>query len=164
MEGRLLARARARQAEIRSENRALEFRRREEIAERCPEIIEIEKKLRSHMHELVGRALGQPGRSAEELEAESLALQKRRRVLLEKAGFIVNIADVLAVRIDNQPGRLAQVAEILNKEDINVEYVYAFANRHIFLYRVSDTEKAYQKLVSAGFVVLSSQELFNTNK
>ncbi|MBR4820827.1 amino acid-binding protein, partial [bacterium] len=27
--------------------------------------------------------------------------------LLEKAGFIVNIADVLAVRIDNQPGRLA---------------------------------------------------------
>ena len=45
-----------------------------------------------------------------------------------------------------------------------MEYVYAFANRHIFLYRVSDTEKAYQKLVSAGFVVLSSQELFNTNK
>lgn len=84
--------------------------------------------------------------------------------LLEKAGFIVNIADVLAVRIDNQPGRLAQVAEILNKEDINVEYVYAFANRHIFLYRVSDTEKAYSKLVSNGFCVLSSQELFNTNK
>ena len=86
------------------------------------------------------------------------------KALLEKAGFIVNIADVLAVRIDNQPGRLAQVAGILNQEEINVEYVYAFANRHIFLYRVSDTEKAYQKLVSAGFVVLSSQELFNTNK
>ena len=32
------------------------------------------------------------------------------KALLEKAGFIVNIADVLAVRIDNQPGRLAQVA------------------------------------------------------
>ncbi|MBR5623486.1 amino acid-binding protein [bacterium] len=86
------------------------------------------------------------------------------KALLEKEGFIVNIADVLAVRIDNQPGRLAQVAEILNKEGINVEYVYAFANRHIFLYRVDDTEKAYQKLISNGFCVLSSHELFNTNK
>ena len=87
MEGRLLARARARQAEIRSVNRAAEFRRREEIAERCPEIAEIEKKLRSHMHELVGLALGQPGRGAEELEAESLALQERRRSLLREAGY-----------------------------------------------------------------------------
>lgn len=87
MEGRLLARARARQAEIRSGNRAAEFRRREEIAERCPEIAEIEKKLRSHMHELVGLALGQPGRGAAELEAESLALQERRRSLLREAGY-----------------------------------------------------------------------------
>ena len=87
MEGRLLARARARQAEIRSQNKAVELRRREEISALCPEVDEIGIKLRSHMHELVGLALGQPGRSAEELEAESLALQERRRVLLRKAGY-----------------------------------------------------------------------------
>ena len=87
MEGRLLARARARQAEIRSQNKAAELRRREEISALCPEVDEIGIKLRSHMHELVGLALGQPGRSAEELEAESLALQERRRVLLRKAGY-----------------------------------------------------------------------------
>ena len=87
MEGRLLARARARQAEIRSENRSAELRRREEIASVCPEIEEIGRKLRSHMHELVGLALGQPGRRAEELEAESLALQEKRRALLRQAGY-----------------------------------------------------------------------------
>lgn len=87
MEGRLLARARARQKEIRAENRSTELLRREEIAALCPESIDIEKKLRSHMHELVGLALGQPGRSAQELEEESLALQERRRALLKKAGY-----------------------------------------------------------------------------
>lgn len=93
MEGRLLARARARQAEIRSENRAEELRRREEIAALCPEIEDIGRKLRSHMHELVGLALGRPGRLAEELEAESLSLQERRRALLEKAGYPADYLD-----------------------------------------------------------------------
>ena len=93
MEGRLLARARARQAEIRSENRTAELRHREEISAVCPEIDEIGRKLRAHMHELVGLALGRPGRLAEELEAESLKLQERRRDLLEKAGYPADYLD-----------------------------------------------------------------------
>jgi DNA replication protein DnaC len=87
MEGRLLARARARQEEIRSANRAEETARQEEIARLYPEIRQIGLALRGHMHELVGLALGRPGRPAEELERENLDLQAKRRELLRKAGY-----------------------------------------------------------------------------
>ena len=87
MEGRLLARARARQEEIRSANRAEEGRRQEEIGAAYPDIARIGTALRDHMRELVGLALGRPGRPAEELEKENLALQARRRELLTKAGY-----------------------------------------------------------------------------
>ena len=87
MEGRLLARARARLEEIRSENRREENRRRQEIAVRIPEINDIEAQLRRHMTELVGLALGEKGRSAEELEEENLALQAKRAALLRAHGY-----------------------------------------------------------------------------
>ena len=87
MEGRLLARARARQEEIRSANRAEESARQEEIAREHPEIARIGTALRGHMHELVGLALGKPGRPAKELEQENLAMQERRRELLKAAGY-----------------------------------------------------------------------------
>ena len=87
MEGRLLARARARLEETRSENRREENRRRQEIAAAIPEISEIETGLRRHMTELVGLALGAAGRGAGELEEENLALQARRAGLLRAHGY-----------------------------------------------------------------------------
>ena len=87
MEGRLLARARARLEESRSENRREENRRRQEIAAAIPEISDIETRLRRHMTELVGLALGAPGRGAEELEEENLALQAKRAELLRAHGY-----------------------------------------------------------------------------
>jgi len=87
MEGRLLARARARQEELRARNRLEETRRRQEVGAAAPEILSIEARLRAHMRELVGLALGQPGRSAQELEEENLALQRRRGELLRAHGW-----------------------------------------------------------------------------
>ena len=84
--------------------------------------------------------------------------------ILVKAGFIVNIAtDVLAIKIENKPGLLAQVSEVLSENNVNLEYAYAFANRNIFIYRVSDNEVACNELIKKGFTLLDSQELFNTN-
>ena len=87
MEGRLLSRARARLEEIRSENRREENRRRQEIAAAIPEINDIEVRLRRHMTELVGLAMGEKGRTAEELEEESLSLQAKRAELLRAHGY-----------------------------------------------------------------------------
>lgn len=87
MEGRLLARARARQERLRSDNRAEESRRRGEIYARLPEIEKLDASIRGVMAELTGRMLGRGGRSVEELEAESLALQEKRSALLRENGY-----------------------------------------------------------------------------
>ena len=86
MEGRLLARARARQEKIRNANRSEENLRQAEVYTAIPEIRQIDAAIRGLMSELVGLALGKKGRSGPELEAESLALQQRRRQLLRQSG------------------------------------------------------------------------------
>jgi len=87
MEGRLLARARAKQEKMRSANRAEENLRQGEVYANIPEIRRIDGAIRGLMSELVGLALGKKGRSGPELEAESLALQQRRRQLLKEKGY-----------------------------------------------------------------------------
>ena len=87
MEGRLLARARAKQEKIRNANRSEENRRQGEVYAAVPEIRRIDGAIRALMSELVGLALGKKGRTGPELEAESLALQERRRQLLRENGW-----------------------------------------------------------------------------
>ena len=87
MEGRLLARARARQEALRSANRAEEDHRRREIYAKIPEIERIDASLRAIMGELVRLAMHQSARTAEELEKESLALQEKRSALLVQNGY-----------------------------------------------------------------------------
>lgn len=87
MEGRLLARARARQEQLRSDNRAEADRRRAEIYEKLPAAAEIDRELRLLMAELVGTQLGRPGRPPEELAKVSLDLQAKRAALLRQNGY-----------------------------------------------------------------------------
>ena len=78
MEGRLLARARAKQETLRAENRAEEDRRRREIAAKIPEIGRIDTALCANLSEMVRIAMRQSARTAQELEKESLALPRYR--------------------------------------------------------------------------------------
>lgn len=93
MEGRLLARARAKQETLRAANRAEEDRRRREIYAKIPEIERIDASLRAIMSELVRLAMRQSARPAEELESESLALQERRAALLAQNGYVRTYLD-----------------------------------------------------------------------
>ena len=87
MEGRLLARARARQEKLRDYNRAEADRRRQEVYDRIPEVRQLDTAIRGIMAELVGTQLGRPGRTPGELGEESLALQSRRAALLRQNGY-----------------------------------------------------------------------------
>ena len=64
MEGRLLARARARQETLRAANRAEEDRRRRKITAKIPEIGRIDTALRANLSEMVRVAMRQSARTA----------------------------------------------------------------------------------------------------
>ena len=63
MEGRLLARARAKQETLRAANRAEEDRRRREIAAKIPEIGRIDTALCANLSEMVRIAMRQSART-----------------------------------------------------------------------------------------------------
>lgn len=94
LDGRLLARARDRLDEIKSENEKELERRRSLAYARIPEMRELERTLRLLMLEVVGNAIGSgSGRDMEQIELESLELQARRAELLVENGWAMDYID-----------------------------------------------------------------------
>ena len=84
--------------------------------------------------------------------------------VLEKDGWVVNVSDVVAVDVDDQPGGLAKMLAILAEAGINIEYMYAFALRRnvkaVLLFRFEDPDAAIEALEKAGIGVIQEEELY----
>ena len=74
--------------------------------------------------------------------------------VLKNAGFVTKVNEILAVDVVNKPGALADVLEILDKQNINVNYMYSFADenrRAIMLIKVDDIPKTVEILKTNNF-------------
>jgi hypothetical protein len=90
--------------------------------------------------------------------------QKAQKVL-EGAQYTVKVKDVLAVGINDEPGALAKVLDILLKSDIAIEYMYAFLGKckgmALVILKLSDNGKAVASLAQQGVSVIAGEELYN---
>jgi hypothetical protein len=93
---------------------------------------------------------------------------ERARTILEKAGYIVNVRDVVAAMVRDEPGGMAVLLDVIHAAGVNIEYMYAFAFRRgeeaVLVFRFDDPEKAVFALKAAGLNVLGSVDLFETAK
>lgn len=84
------------------------------------------------------------------------------RVLSEN-GYLIRVIDVVGVKISDAPGKLTEALGVLDKADINVEYMYAFMARtekHAYVVlRVEDNLKAEDVLTGAGFKMISEADI-----
>ncbi|HQB30432.1 MAG TPA: ACT domain-containing protein, partial [Syntrophales bacterium] len=84
---------------------------------------------------------------------------------LEKEGLTVSLRQVVAVLIEDRPGGLDRLVQLLAKEGINVENAYGFVleswKRAVFVIDVDQMEKTQRVLDAAGFETLSAQALSN---
>ena len=82
---------------------------------------------------------------------------------LEEKDYLVKAIDVVGVKIGDEPGKLSKALEVLEKEEINVEYLYAFMARtekHAYVVlRVADNEAAEKALVNAGFKLITEADV-----
>ena len=89
---------------------------------------------------------------------------ERARQVLEQAGWVVNVTEVVAVDVLDQPGGLVEVLKASEGAGLNVEYLYAISLRHddraVLIFRFEDPELAIAALKAAGLHVLDSEELF----
>ena len=84
------------------------------------------------------------------------------KVLAERE-YLLKITEVVGVKIGDAPGKLSTALEVLDKEDINVEYLYAFMARtekHAYVVlRVENNEVAETALTSAGFKLITEADI-----
>jgi len=88
---------------------------------------------------------------------------ERAKTVLEKVGFVTNVCDVIAVKVSDAPGGLAQLLAIVSGV-VNIEYMYAFPAHcdkdAIMVFRFSDADKAITALEAAGISSLSATDIF----
>lgn len=84
--------------------------------------------------------------------------------LLEDNNFLVKIGEVIAVRMEDEPGSLGKILGILDDNDINLEYLYAFVeeteNRAIVLLHPENVDEGIKALQDGGAEVISSEEIY----
>lgn len=88
--------------------------------------------------------------------------EKAKR-LLEEAGWVANLTEVVAVDVLDRPGGLANALRVLEGADLNIEYMYAFSLRRgdkaILIFRFEDPDRAIEVLRDAGLHVVGPEEL-----
>ena len=88
---------------------------------------------------------------------------KTAEEVLSENGYLIKVIDVVGVKIGDAPGKLTEALDVLDKADINVEYLYAFMARtekHAYVVlRVESNDMAETALTNAGFKMISEADI-----
>ena len=82
---------------------------------------------------------------------------------LEEKGFIVRENEVIIVGVPDKPTGLNSVLEVFEKNNLNIEYLYAFtstkANEAIVVIRLENTENAVSILKENNINVFEKEDI-----
>jgi hypothetical protein len=84
--------------------------------------------------------------------------------LLEEAGMVVRMTEVVPVEVENKPGGLARALAAIEEAGLGVEYMYDFGaasrgGKAAIVFRFEDPDAALAALAKAGVRVYSGEEL-----
>ena len=89
--------------------------------------------------------------------------EKAAEKVLAENGYLIKVIDVVGVKIGDEPGKLTSALDVLDKADINVEYLYAFMARtekHAYVVlRVENNDVAEKALTDAGFKMITEADI-----
>ena len=87
-------------------------------------------------------------------------LATTRRILMEMH-MPAKINEVVAVEIEDKPGRLSMLLKYLMEAHVNVLYTYAFvgfsSGSAVMIFRFSDNDKAIRTLIEKGYTLLDAE-------
>ncbi len=84
--------------------------------------------------------------------------------ILREEGLVHSVSPVLGVAIPDEPGGLNHVLRVLDKDGVDVEYMYAFlggrSTEHAYMiFRVADIDAAKALLKAEGITVIAQEEI-----
>ena len=85
---------------------------------------------------------------------------------LKNNNVIVRANNVIGVRLEDKPGSLAKVLDVLTRGGVNVEYMYAFvtpgdSNGAYLVLRAKNNDKAERILLENGIKMLCEDDIKN---
>jgi hypothetical protein len=84
--------------------------------------------------------------------------------VLKQHGFTVGKTDVVAVEVDDRPGGLHRILQVLYRANVNVEYMYAFVqqsgNNAVIIFRFDNLDEAVKVLAENGVQVIAGEQLY----
>lgn len=93
---------------------------------------------------------------------------EKAKEVLEASGCVVNVTEVVATEVEDKPGGLAAVLEIIENAELNIEYMYAFTFRSgdkaVIVFRFDNPDLAIAALQSKGVNVIGGVELYDRAK
>ena len=88
---------------------------------------------------------------------------QRAKSVLEAAGFVVKVTEVVAVEVPDRPGGLAEVLKAIERAKINVEYMYAFTEKRddkaVLIFRFEDVDAAIEALKHSDVNLVDNVDL-----
>lgn len=85
--------------------------------------------------------------------------------VLKRESFVAQETDVIVVEIEDRPGGLNKILAVFEKEDLNIEYMYAVieksADNALVIFRIDDYKKAIDTLQKNGISLVSHDVLKN---
>ena len=86
-------------------------------------------------------------------------------VVLKEAGYIFKETPVIAVEVEDKPGALVQLLDILNEKNVSLEYMYAFLSRKTnsayMVIRVDEPNDTAGYLTESGVNVITKADIDN---
>ncbi len=88
---------------------------------------------------------------------------KEARKALENEGLKISLKAVIAVLIEDKPGSLDKLVQLISSEGINIENAYGFVieswKRAVFVVDVDQIEKSMALIEAAGYETLDAEAL-----
>jgi len=82
---------------------------------------------------------------------------------LRTGGYTARVSDVICVCVPDKPAGLAEVLELLEKNELSIEYVYSFVRNtgveaHL-IFKLSEPEKGLEVFKNAGIKILTQEQV-----
>jgi hypothetical protein len=83
--------------------------------------------------------------------------------VLKQASFVAQVTEVMAVEVEDSPGGLSRILEVLDGENVNVEYMYAYVEKRsdnaIVICKINDRKRALDVLAKHAISTLNGEQL-----
>lgn len=84
---------------------------------------------------------------------------------LEENNFLVKITDIIGIEMNDAPGGLTSVLDVIRDNLIDLEYLYAFSHKKedkaILLIHADDIDKLIDVLIKNNIPLVSAEEVYN---